>query len=395
MSPETTLNTTKICPTCGTRLNINATRCSVCGSTLSSSVSVTSSKAVQAPRIPEVTFSLPVIFGLAVLLLVIGAGAVYAFLQSTLPAQMNGVVGAVTQTETPTVSSTITLTPTLEATGTPEPTFTPLPPIEYTVIDGDSCLSIALAYGISTNSMITLNQLSPECILSVGRVLKIPQPTPTPSPQPTNTLNATQQAQIDCEKIEYIVKDGDTLGGIAGNYGVNQAAIRAFNAMISDVVMVGMQLNIPLCERSLEAPTATPVPPYPAPNLLLPLDGASFNAGDLITLQWAAVGELRQNEAYAVTIIDVTDGNARNLVDYVPDTKYIVPETFRPAATTPHILYWTVLPVRQVGTNKDTGAPVWEPAGAVSAQRSFSWTGNGGVVPIPTETPAQSPTATP
>jgi LysM repeat protein len=272
-------------------------------------------------------------------------------------------------------------------TSTPEPTYTALPPIQYTVGANDTCLSIALNFGVSTNSIITLNQLSTECILPIGKVLNIPQPTPTPSPMPTNTLNPTQQAQADCEKMEYIVKDGDTLGGIAGNYNVTQASIIAFNGMNSDVVPVGMKLIIPLCERSSEPPTATPIPPYPAANLLLPADGASFAASDVLTLQWAAVGELRQNEAYAITIIDITDGNARKLVDYVPDTKYIIPETFRPAATTPHIFYWTVLPVRQVGTDKDSGAPIWEPAGAVSAQRSFSWTGNGGAAPAPTATP--------
>lgn len=388
MSPETPTNTSKICPTCGTRLNINATRCSVCGSSLASTATATSTKAVQAPRIPEITISLPVIIGLAVLLLVIGAGAVYAFMQSQAPKVVDGtVVAAATGTPTASPTATITLTPTLEFTSTPEPTYTALPPIEYTVGTNDTCLSIALNFGVSTNSIITLNQLSTECILSIGRVLKIPQPTPTPSPQPTNTLNPTQQAQADCEKMEYIVKDGDTLGLIAANYNVTQASVMTYNGMNNDVVRVGMKLLIPLCERSSEPPTATPIPPYPAPNLLLPADGASFAAGDVITLQWAAVGELRQNEAYAITIIDVTDGNARKLVEYVTDTKFIVPETFRPAATTPHIFYWTILPVRQVGTNKDTGAPVWEPAGSVSIQRSFSWTGNGGAAPAPTATP--------
>lgn len=388
MSPETS-STTKICPTCGTRLNINATRCSVCGSTLASGVTATATKSVQPPRIPAVTLSLPVVFGLAILLLALGAGAVYAFFQSSAPAGSGGPIAAATLTETPTPTPTITLTPTPEFTNTPEASPTPLPPIQYTVVGGDTCLSIALTYGVSTNSIITLNQLSPECILSVGRVLNIPQPTPTPSPMPTNTLNPTQQAQADCEKMEYIVKSGDTLGGIAANYNVNQASIRQFNGMANDVVQVGMRLIIPLCERSLEPPTATPVPPYPAANLLLPADGAAFRATDLITLQWAAVGELRQNEAYAVTVIDVTDGNQRKLVDYVPDTKYIIPESFRPGGNTPHIFYWTVLPVRQVGTDRDSGAAVWEPAGSVSAQRAFTWTGNGGVPPPP------APTATP
>jgi LysM repeat protein len=198
-------------------------------------------------------------------------------------------------------------------------------------------------------------------------------------------LNPTELAQSDCQKVEYFVKDGDTLGGIAANYAVSTGSIQAYSGLTSDTVMVGQKLIIPLCEQSLEAPTATPVPPYPAANLLLPADGAGFNTGDVVTLQWAAVGELRQNEAYAVTVIDVTDGNNRSQVEYVTDTKFIIPESFRPASNTPHIYYWTVLPVRQVGTDKDSGAPVWEPAGDVSAQRTFSWIGGG--APAPSQTP--------
>ena len=51
----------------------------------------------------------------------------------------------------------------------------------------------------------------------------------------------------------------------------------------------------------------------------------------MITLQWASVGEMRQNEAYAVTIIDATDSNKGKLVDYVTDTKFIVPAELRPS----------------------------------------------------------------
>lgn len=383
MSPETTTNTTKICPTCGTRLNINATRCSVCGSTLSPSVAVASTKAVQGPRIPAVTLSLPVVIGLAILLVVIGAGTVYAVLQSINP-QVEGISASITDTPTPTSSATIT--PTLEPspTGTPEPTWTLPPPVEYTVNQGDTCLSIAFVYDVSVQSIIQLNGLSSECILSPGQKLQIPKPTPTPSPEPTKTLDPTQQAQADCQTLNYIVKENDTLGAVAANYAVSKEAIIAYTGLTNENLWVGQMLIIPLCEQSLEPPTATPIPPFPAPNLLLPADGTSFKAPDIITLQWASVGELRQNEAYAVTVIDITDGNQRKLVEYVTDTKFIVPESFRPAATNPHIFYWTVLPVRQTGTDKETGLPVWEPAGDVSAQRSFSWTGDGSSAPVST-----------
>lgn len=393
MSPDNQPNTTKICPTCGTRLGINATRCSVCGANLAPAGAAASARSVSGPRIPALTISLPLVFALAVLLLVIGAAAVYGVLNSMgtkapLPAVAAG------NTPTPTATTAVTMTPTATITLTPtlQPTWTLLPPVDYKVASGDTCGGIAYTFHVSVNSIVVLNGLSADCTdLRVGQVLKIPQPTPTPSPQATATLNSTEQVQAECNKVDYTVKEGDTLGSIAANYAVSQGSIRAYNNMANDTVYVGEKVIVPLCEQSAETPTATPVPPYSAPNLLLPADGASYtNPSEAITLQWSSVGTMRQNEAYAITIEDVTEGNNRKLVDYVTDTKYIVPASFRPTSNTPHIFRWSILPVRQTGTDKTTGNPVWEPAGTSSIQRVFSWIGTG--APPPTAVPSPTPT---
>jgi LysM repeat protein len=225
-------------------------------------------------------------------------------------------------------------------------------------------------------SIIILNKLPAACDnLVIGQTLLIPYPTVTPTPLPTNTLDPTQQAEASCEKLEYTVTETDTLSKISANYGVSAQAIRDYNGLPGDIIFPGQKLIIPLCERGPKpTPTPTPIPPYPAPNLLLPTDGASFlNQNDIITLQWAAVGELRPNEAYAVTLIDATDSSKGKFVAYVTDTKYIIPEELRPTDGKLHIFRWSVLPVRQTGTNKDTNEPVWEPAGSVSAERVFAW----------------------
>lgn len=70
---------TKICPTCGTRLNAGAARCTVCGATLAPAAAA---KPVQVSRMPEITLSLPVVLGLMVLLLAVGAGTVYAVISA-------------------------------------------------------------------------------------------------------------------------------------------------------------------------------------------------------------------------------------------------------------------------------------------------------------------------
>lgn len=377
---------------------MNAARCSVCGSRLAPSVAVSTSKPISGPRVPAVTLSLPVIFGLALLLLVAGAAVVYGVMSSMNDSPEGVVAAAPTDPNTTaTLTATITTMPTETGTPTPEPTWTAEPPIEYRVAQGDTCLGIALNFGVSVSSIAILNQLSADCSpLSVGQVLLIPRPTATPSPMPSATLNPTELVQSECETVDYIVKDNDTLGGIAANYAVSAASVRAYNNMASDVVYVGQKLIIPLCEQSVETATPTPIPPYRAPNLLLPADGAAFvNPGEIITLQWDAVGDLRQNEMYAVTLEDVTENNARKWVNYVADQKFTVPAEYRPTSETPHVYRWSVLTVRQTGTDSETEQPIYEPAGDVSAQRVFTWMGGGGGAPAPTQAPQPTETAQP
>lgn len=325
---------------------------------------------------PEVTLSLPAILGLFAMFLVVGAGLVW-FATSQNTSGQTALQPSPTPTITETVAPTSSPTPpTPTVTNTPEPTATPQ---LYSVKLGDTCGAIAYSFGVSINSIVLLNNLPADCsTLFEGQQLSIPAATPTPTAFPTATLNPTEAAIADCDKVDYTVQENDTLSSISLNYAVPMDAIREFNGLVNDTVRFGQVMVIPLCKQSLVAgPTATATlpPPYPAPNLLLPADGAPYTLADEgVTLQWASVGTLRENEAYAVAVEDVTEGQGRKLVQYVVDTKFIVPPEFRPNDNTPHVLRWSVVPVRQVGTDDD-GNPIWEPAGAPSATRDFTWTG--------------------
>jgi LysM repeat protein len=377
MLQETNSQKSKVCPTCGTRLTENATRCLVCGTELSVKAETKSKKtesAVGPSRMPEITLSLPAALGALVLILLIGAAAVYLSLQ----AGIGGKLEEPTPVLTPTNTATITPTATEVPTGTPIPTETPLPPFDYTVRSGDTCGIIAATFGISVQSIIITNSLSAECFVSQGQTLKIPYPTATPAPPPTAIPNeATQTAQA-CEKVPYTVQANDTLSSIAANYNVPQDAIRFYNGLASDNVLLGTTIIVPLCERFATpgpTPTATLPPPYPAPNLLLPADGAAFTlANDVVTLQWASIGTLRDNERYQVTVLDVTSGQGLRLTEYVTDTKFIVPSSFRPNDNLAHVIRWWVTTVRQNGVDEQ-GQPIYESAGAVSDERVFSWVG--------------------
>ena len=379
MSPETPSKPTKLCPTCGTRVSEDATRCLVCGSDLTTGERPSRPvEAVRGSRMPEVTMSLPMVLGLFTVFLAIGAGLVWYALKGTNPV---GTAEAIAITETPTPTQSATPTPTLTEV-TPTVTSTPQPsptPFEYKVKLGETCYSIAYSFGVSINSIVLLNDLPADCSsLYEGQPLKIPQPTPTSTPMPTSTLSPGEATEAACPKVEVKVASGDTMSKIVANYDVPAEAIKEYNGLVSDVVQIGQTLIVPLCRRNATpgpTPTATPPPPYQAPNLLLPADGAPFQANDTVSLQWAAVGTLRENEAYAVTIEDVTEGQGRKKSVTVTDTKYIITSDFRPQDNTPHVIRWSVMPVRQVSTDED-GNPVWEAAGTASDWRDFIWTGS-------------------
>jgi len=325
---------------------------------------------------PEITLSLPAVFGLLALFLTTGAVLVYLALNTTAaPAAEATPSPTVTLTETPTLSPT-PVTPT--ATWTPEPSPTPF---VYTVNLGDTCGSIAYSFSVSIQSIVLQNNLPADCsTLYENQKLLIPQPTPTATAQPTSTLSPGESTEAACQKLDYLVQENDTLSSISLNYNVPADAIREYNGLVSDVVRFEQVLVIPLCKRNATpGPTPTPTlpPPYAAVNLLLPPDGSPFGLTNaVITLQWAAVGALRENESYAVTLEDVTEEEGRRLVDYVNDTKYIVPGSFLPNDGVPHVIRWWVVPVRQIGTDND-GNPIWDPAGAVSNPRVFTWLSTG------------------
>jgi LysM repeat protein/ribosomal protein L40E len=378
MAAEKINTSQKVCPTCGTRLSENATRCLVCGRAITTTATPKSESdsSIQGPRMPTLSLSLPLAIGLFILLIAIGGGAVYAFAR-----QAPQIVVDYTPTPTSTQTSTVTSTFTATSTNTPVPTATPLPPREYTVKANDSCVGIAFLFNVSVQTIVLTNDLPADCgVLTIGQKLMIPQPTYTPTPQATSTPDAAKATESDCELFDYVVKENDTLGSISLNYNVPGEAIKEYNGLPSDIVQLGQTLKIPLCKRlPTPGPTSTPTPPppYPAANLLLPADGASFiSANDVITLQWSSVAVLRQNESYAVTIEDLTTGTGDKVIDYVSETKYIIPVSLRPSGNTPHIFRWTVVPVRQSGSTKD-GQPTYEQAGSVSSPRVFSWLGGG------------------
>ena len=367
-STEATSTESTICRICGSKLGPSATRCVVCGTTIGTEGDQRFSGGSQ------ITLSLPLAIGLLAIFTFLAAGLTFA------ATRLVGSTPSDDQESTPTNTPTETATLQASPTDTLVPPPTPLPTLEYTVVANDTCIAIAVRYDVSIQSILQANPgLTADCILSVGQKINLPQPTPTASPEPTSTLPPEQATEDACEKVTYTVEANDTLSGIAENYNVSINAILDYNGLNNETVFLGQILVIPLCERLPTpgpSPTATPPPPHPAANLLLPQDGAAFTlANDTVTLQWASVGVLREDEVYEVEVEDITEGSGtRRIVGYVTDTKYIVPTSFRPQEATPHIMRWSVRVVRQVDLTEE-GDPIYESGGTESQKRVFTWSG--------------------
>jgi len=377
---------TKVCPSCGTRVSERSPRCLVCGHQFTGGGSQSlSAPLVGGNKLPEVRLSVPIAIGLLALFLLVGGSLTYVALAQT------GGLGQGPAVVSPSVSPTATLSPTPE-TPTVTPTMQPsLTPLSYTVQGLDTCSGIAFAFNIQPQDIILANSLNANCGLSIGQVLRIPQPTFTPTPAATATLSELEATIAACPTQQHVVQAGESMSLIAVTFGVPMEAILEWNGLTSDVAFEGQRLSIPLCERTFVAgATVTPTiaPAYPAPEPLLPADGEPFDSSsDTITLQWSSVGALRGNEYYQVTVVDITGGQNQRIVDEVKDTSFIVPTSFRPTDGRPHIFAWSVVPVAQIGVDVE-GLPVFVTGGPASQERVFSWSGSGASA-APTPTPTQ------
>lgn len=360
----------RLCPTCGTRVGTAATKCLVCGADLTLPVAAT---ATPAGGRRSIFMALRGPYGLVIILLAVGLvlaiGALVMAATTGFPSLLDN------STDTPTATATWppTFTQLPTETETPVPTFTPLPPIEYVVKPGDLCSGIAATYKVSVQSIIELNNLPPNCLLSVGKALLIPQPTPTPTLLPTITIAGFSSP---VPLITHTVLLNETCGGIARGMNIALNDLIAANSLDANcTIRPGDVLVIPYVATPGPTPTATPLPPYIAPYQLSPADGERFIKPEdtTVTLQWASIGELREDEAYLVVVEDVTCDCARTYRQTATETKLILPETFRPTEAGPHLYRWTVTTVRTL--TAANGAVTTEPAGATSVERGFIWNG--------------------
>ncbi len=113
----------------------------------------------------------------------------------------------------------------------------------YTVQAGDTLGGIAAQYGVSVASLQSANGITDPTALQIGQVLTIP------------SGGGVQASAAAPASGTYTVQAGDTLGGIASQYGVSVTALESVNGITNPAALqIGQVLTIPGLGQTASAP---------------------------------------------------------------------------------------------------------------------------------------------
>ncbi len=277
-----------------------------------------------------------------------------------LPSATRPGFATVTPTQTGLPTETSTPMPTATATPTATPT-----PRTHQVQTGENPSFIADLYGVSVDDLIAMNGIDDVASLQVGQVLLIPAAA-------LPFANAGEAGPTPAQ-MEYEVKGGDTLLGIALDHGTTVDAIVAANPDTDvDLIYPGQQLIVPLATPTVTptptlAPTATstPGPLYTAPALLSPADGQVID-DKVLFFNWTSTAVLARDEFYVLHLIWANDVETEY---WIKNSSYRLTVDQRPANG---LITWHVTINRQTGTRPDgssQGIDLTHP----NNQRTIEW----------------------
>ena len=142
----------------------------------------------------------------------------------------------------------------------------------YTVVAGDSVWKIAHQFGISMDTLRSLNNIQNNFIYP-GQVLKIriissnnvTTPTPESTPSiPTGSQTSTQTPTNQTSDTIYTIKSGDSLWAIANKHGLSVSQLKSINHLTSDIIYPGQKLNTKTKVSSQDTVSSSTTKPAPS-----------------------------------------------------------------------------------------------------------------------------------
>ncbi|MBE0689580.1 MAG: LysM peptidoglycan-binding domain-containing protein, partial [Anaerolineae bacterium] len=227
-----------------------------------------------------------------------------------------------------------------------------------------------------------------------GSTILIPLPTVAPTlpadVQTATALSGIPQVSLAIETtiVPHVVREGETILGIAEQYRTTLRVLRDLNPRIGFfncdltnpsggpdcrvILETGEAVNVPaptptptLSPTPSGNETATPTPTFAAPRVSFPPRDAVINAAATFTLQWVSVGVLEAQQVYLVQIENLATGTAFN--DITRATSYRLPSDVAPTGGERQQYRWRVSVALQ---NADGRYGV---VGAEGEWRTFSW----------------------
>jgi LysM repeat protein len=144
----------------------------------------------------------------------------------------------------------------------------------YTVRPGDTLSGIAARYGTSPAALAAANGMSVGGVLLAGRTLTVPGATVEDAT--TEDVSAPVSSSGG-----YTVRRGDTLSGIAAQYGTSPAALAAANGMsVSGLLLAGRTLTVPGASTAPAPAAASTAGAQPVAEYVSPGDVGSIAEAD-------------------------------------------------------------------------------------------------------------------
>jgi LysM repeat protein len=140
----------------------------------------------------------------------------------------------------------------------------------YTIAKGDTISGVAFRYGLRWQDVLAVNPgISPNK-LRIGQVIQLPGQVDISKAAPARKITAPKSTapkstapKTSAPKsaktstgpgTAYVVKSGDSLGGIAYRHGVKVDAIRKANNLTSDKLSINQKLTIPGAKKVAATP---------------------------------------------------------------------------------------------------------------------------------------------
>ncbi len=272
-------------------------------------------------------------------------------------------------------TSTPTVVPTPAATPTPPPITSETVLVKHSVEAGESLLSIALQYDVTVDAIQQANGLTNE-LIRIGDELTIPIVRENSASASAGTASNFTYTVVDGDTLISIafkfgstVEDIQSANNLAGN-----ALIRPGDSLIIPVQGVPPEALQPTPPPAVDVAAGAPVPTvvvYVEPRLISPPDGAEIARTDPVLLQWASVGVLKPNEWYVLQLLERSPGARPLSTAWTKQTNYRLGAELAPAEGQLAEYDWLISVVR-VNPTSD-GQLSLEAASPPSEIRRFVW----------------------